>query len=113
MLNDERAVTQEVIDVADKAIKKTRKPRKTIFRTYKDAVAYQKANGRYPVVQKVKPLQKDPREDVFELVRDFKTLKEARDWLTDESAVERDKNFRLVRTRLNYLIWYDPTVEMP
>lgn len=113
MLDDEKTVTQEIIEVADKVIKKSKKPRKTIFRTYKDAVAHQKATGRYPVVQKVKPLQKDPKEDVFELVCDFKTLKEARDWLSDESAVERDKNFRVVRTRLNYLIWYDPMVQMP
>ena len=112
MLDAERAVPQEIVDVVDKVISKSKKPSKTIFRTYKDAVKYQKSKGRYPVVRKVKPYQKDPKEDVFELVCDFKTLKEAQDWLTDETAVKHDKNFRLVKTRLNCLIWYDPMMVM-
>jgi hypothetical protein len=75
--------------------------RRIIFNNYQDAVAYQTKKKRYPVVRKVRAKSGEAKDDFFELVCDFKTLQDARDWLFDPEAVNK---------RMTCLIWYDPKV---
>ena len=92
---------QQVEEIAAKP-----SPKKTMFRDFTDVGAYHKRTGKWPVVRKVKAGTGDPKDDTFELVKGFKKLSEAREFI---GAPDR---FRAtdseVEKRLSYLIWYLP-----
>ena len=81
-------------------------PKKTMFRDLTDVGAYYKRTGKWPVVRKVKAKSGDPKDDTFELVKGFKKLSEAREFIgTPDGFREGDSE---VEKRLSYLVWYLP-----
>ena len=90
--------------VEEIAAKPTRK--KTMFSDFTDVGAYHKRTGKWPVVRKVKAKSGDPKDDTFELVKGFKKLSEAREFIsTPDNFRHGDSE---VEKRLSYLIWYLP-----
>ena len=95
--------------VEEIAAKPTRK--KTMFSDFTDVGAYHQRTGKWPVVRKVKAKSGDPKDDTFELVKGFKKLSEAREFIgAPEGFRATDSE---VEKRLSYLVWYLPEALKP
>ena len=81
-------------------------PKKTMFRDLTDVGAYYKRTGKWPVVRKVKARSGDPKDDTFELVKGFKKLSEAREFISAPDGFR--VNDPEVEKKMSYLIWYPP-----
>ena len=89
---------EQLADAAKRIEKKLRnaKPsKKKTFHTWEDAEQYQKQTRRYPVVQKISADTGDRKDDYFELVKSFPSLREAQNFIAGKRK---------------YLIWYCPRV---
>ena len=80
--------------------------KKKMFRDFKDVSVYHKRTGKWPVVRKVKPKSGDPKDDTFELIKGFKDLAEAKEFIsTPDGFRSSDPE---TQKRLGYLLWYLP-----
>ena len=80
--------------------------KKKMFRDFKDVSAYHKRTGRWPVVRKVKAKSGDPKDDTFVLIKGFKDLAEAREFISSPDQFRSSDPE--VQNRLGYLLWYLP-----
>ena len=90
------------------AIRKSKK-KPQVFRTWQDVGTYMKTMKKLPVVKKIKAESDDPKEDTFQLVKAFATLKAAQDFISSPTGFR--KNDPEVIKRLSYLLWYLPDLK--
>ena len=84
--------------------------KKKMFRDFKDVSAYHKRTGRWPVVRKVKAKSGDPKDDTFVLIKGFKDLTEAREFISSPDQFRSSDPEG--QKRLSYLLWYLPEEHM-
>ena len=84
--------------------------KKKMFRDSRDVSAYHKRTGRWPVVSKVNAKSGDPKDDTFVLIKGFKDLAEARQFISSPDQFRSSDPE--VQNRLGYLLWYLPEEHM-
>ena len=92
------------------AIRKSKKKKPQIFRNWQDVGTYMKTMKKFPVVKKIKAASGDPKEDTFELIKAFTSLKDAQNFISSPTGFH--KNDPEVIKRLSYLLWYLPDLKL-
>ena len=106
LMETSNASSNESSEAVKSALKKIAKKSKakTLFKDYNDAINYQKTTGKIPVVKKI--AASDPKDVRFELIKSFKKIEDAREFISSPDGF-RSGDPETVE-RMSYLIWYVP-----